>query len=715
MHSSGPNDSSDNLPDELYTIAHGAEVLKVRYESSQTSSKKPGDASGTGLHEHSRDLNPDLSQIPVVGVAIRACLMAKARDGSPIIDHQPTPAPCMTRDGNVLLYKPSPNAADYTYVTFDILSEKTTAPSAVTTPQSAPPEEPLDLSDGMEPKETAEPAVRPARPRKDIPTIAKDANGSIVSIVMSDKDGHAIAKGTGFLVSRNGHIVTNYHVIAEGSSAVVKLPDGAFFDVDGVLAFDKARDVAVIKAHGENFRTLTLGNSDHLQVGEDVVAIGNPLSLESTVSNGIVSGIRTSEAKGGKFLQVTTPISPGSSGGPLFNMAGEVVGITTMYLEGGENLNFAIPINDAKRLVLEKSSTIRALPNEPEAVKAQTHDGDTTDESHLREECTALARRIEKDSVPEPHASETWSFNYNVKYNRCFVLDSISGGSSVDNMNILFDGQTRDTLAVTMVQRGLRTGHIDYPPDSFYVPDGGYEVVQKYIDERMGNDRAPSSVPATTANTNPSDRDYYRQLYDAGGFSGNLPSYVCFSDDVQSGTFFTFTAYAYDADYYVAQARVQAMGSARLNLIKNGVDPGPYTPTPEEKNEFNIMEARQRTMPYVTLLMEGLLESFSPETQRFFRGGGRLLEETGYEKGVKLGYRNFHWDGSSWFISSPPPDPNAYSRTSKISYLSIEPTTMRYAESVTVTITVGSGQTAATDTSRYGPWTGVCEKVPNPK
>ena len=134
-----------------------------------------------------------------------------------------------------------------------------------------------------------------------------------------------------------------------------------FYVVDGVLASDKARDIAVIKAHGQNFRTLPLGNSDRVQVGEDVVAIGNPLSLESTVSNGIVSGIRTVEEEGGKFLQVTAPISPGSSGGPLFNMAGEVVGITTMYLKGGENLNFAIPINDAKRLLLANPPTIQAL------------------------------------------------------------------------------------------------------------------------------------------------------------------------------------------------------------------------------------------------------------------------------------------------------------------------------------------------------------------
>jgi len=204
-----------------------------------------------------------------------------------------------------------------------------------------------------------------APPRKDIPAIAKAANGVIVSIITSDKNGKPVAQGTGFLVSTDGRIVTNYHVIKDASSAIVKLPDGAFYDVEGVVAFDKARDLAVIKAHGRNFRVVTLGNSDRVQVGEEIVAIGNPFSLESTVSNGIVSGIRTVEEEGGKFLQVTAPISPGSSGGPLFNMAGEVVGITTLYLKGGENLNFAIPINDAKHLIVTRFTKIQDFPDEP--------------------------------------------------------------------------------------------------------------------------------------------------------------------------------------------------------------------------------------------------------------------------------------------------------------------------------------------------------------
>ena len=209
-------------------------------------------------------------------------------------------------------------------------------------------------------------AAQSSGPQKDIPAIARAANGAVVSIVMSDKDGNIVSQGSGFLVSKDGRVVTNYHVIDNGTSAIVKLPNGAFFLVDGVLAIDKARDVAVIKARGEDFRTLTLGNSDLLQVGEEVVAIGNPLSLESTVSNGILSGIRKGNEESDTFLQITTPISPGSSGGPLFNMKGEVVGITALYFNGGENLNFAIPINDVKPLVLSKFSKVHSFPDEPE-------------------------------------------------------------------------------------------------------------------------------------------------------------------------------------------------------------------------------------------------------------------------------------------------------------------------------------------------------------
>ena len=232
-----------------------------------------------------------------------------------------------------------------------------------------------------------------APPRKDIPAIAKAANGVIVSIITSDKDGHPVAQGSGFLVTKDGRIVTNYHVIKDASSAIIKLPDGAFYEVEGVIVFDKARDLAVIKAHGQNFRVVTLGNSDRIQVGEEVVAIGSPLSLESTVSSGIVSGIRNIEDEGGKFLQVTAPISPGSSGGPLFNMAGEVVGITTLYLKDGENLNFAIPVNDAKKLLLADSK-VHDFPIESETAKSTPHEGPAPSSSVAPTEARAYYRQL---------------------------------------------------------------------------------------------------------------------------------------------------------------------------------------------------------------------------------------------------------------------------------------------------------------------------------
>jgi hypothetical protein len=240
-------------------------------------------------------------------------------------------------------------------------------------------------------------ASQSAPPRKDIPAIAKSANGAIVTITMANND-KPIARGTGFLVSPDGVIVTNYHVIENGNVAIVKFPDGAAFPVDGVLAADKLRDLAVIKIHGKTFRTLTLGNSDRVQVGEEVVAIGNPLSLESTVSNGIISGVRTSEKQGGKFLQTTAPISPGSSGGPLFNMVGEVVGINTMYLKGGENLNFAIPVNDAKRLVLNQSAKLQDLPNE---TPTSAPSASETRHASLAEQ-KACSEQVERMSLEHP-------------------------------------------------------------------------------------------------------------------------------------------------------------------------------------------------------------------------------------------------------------------------------------------------------------------------
>jgi hypothetical protein len=269
--------------------------------------------------------------------------------------------------------------------------------------------------------------------RKDIPTIAKAANGAIVTIVTADND-KPIARGTGFLVKPDGVILTNYHVIENGNVAIVKFSDGTILPVDGVLAADKDRDLAVIKIHGKTFRTLTLGDSDQIQVGEEVVAIGNPLGLELTVSNGILSGVRVTKEEG-KFLQITAPISHGSSGGPLFNMFGEVVGINTMYLEGGENLNFAIPVNDAKNLLRNQSTKLQQLPNEPEAdaPKADARRPDAPKEgpsdaaSPQERECGRQAEKfIRYESQKADQTIETYTAHYDGQANKCYVEEVLT-------------------------------------------------------------------------------------------------------------------------------------------------------------------------------------------------------------------------------------------------------------------------------------------------
>lgn len=259
------------------------------------------------------------------------------------------------------------------------------AQSAPSAPAQAAPRSTQSAKPPFDPNATIQLMPAPSAPTlKGIPEIAKAAKEAIVTIVMANDD-KPIALGTGFLVQPDGVIVTNYHVIATGNVAVVKFVDGTVSPVDGVLAADRVRDLAIIKIHGRTFRTLTLGNSDQIQVGEEVVAIGNPLGLELSVSNGILSGVRGGEKDSGKLLQITAPISHGSSGGPLFNMFGEVIGINAMFLEGGENLNFAVPINDAKNLLSTKSATLHSLPNEQPSGNATSAEGNENS-NDLREQ-----------------------------------------------------------------------------------------------------------------------------------------------------------------------------------------------------------------------------------------------------------------------------------------------------------------------------------------
>jgi serine protease Do len=167
------------------------------------------------------------------------------------------------------------------------------------------------------------------------------------------------ATGSGFLINEDGYLITNYHVIARETFirvTVFQRGDNGFepkrYEKVRIVAFNPYVDLALLKIEeaGRQFPYLFLGNMSRVSVGETVFAIGNPLGLTRTVSQGIVSST-SRDFEGRLYIQTTTDINPGNSGGPLFNLAGEVIGVTSMgYLFYG-GLNFAIPVDAVKRFV----------------------------------------------------------------------------------------------------------------------------------------------------------------------------------------------------------------------------------------------------------------------------------------------------------------------------------------------------------------------------
>lgn len=164
--------------------------------------------------------------------------------------------------------------------------------------------------------------------------------------------------GSGFIIDREGYIITNNHVIENADQITVKLADGEEYDAT-LVGRDSKTDLAVIKIEPPSDITpLKMGNSDALKVGGWVVAVGSPFGLEQTVTAGIVSAKGRVIGSGpyDDFIQTDASINPGNSGGPLINMEGEVVGINTAIIAGGHGIGFAIPINLARGIVTQLKS-----------------------------------------------------------------------------------------------------------------------------------------------------------------------------------------------------------------------------------------------------------------------------------------------------------------------------------------------------------------------
>ena len=173
--------------------------------------------------------------------------------------------------------------------------------------------------------------------------IAQKVFASTVLLVMEDTNGQPLGLGSGFFVKPN-QVATNLHVVEGAARGYAKLVDQRTkHDIEGITAIDAKRDLVILKVSALGAPAVSLGDSDTVLVGETVYAVGNPHGLEGTFSQGIISSVRTVGED--KLLQLTAPISPGSSGGPVLNGQGKVIGVSVATFRGGQNLNFAIPSN----------------------------------------------------------------------------------------------------------------------------------------------------------------------------------------------------------------------------------------------------------------------------------------------------------------------------------------------------------------------------------
>lgn len=170
-------------------------------------------------------------------------------------------------------------------------------------------------------------------------------NNAVVTIYTFDGNEKLLAQGSGVVLNGKGWVVTNYHVYAGAEKIVVKHKD-KIVKYTGIIGLDVEKDILILKIADHAFPAITMGNSDRLNIGQKIYAIGSPMGFENSITEGIISGLRSNEERTKNFIQISAAISPGSSGGAVVDATGKLIGITTLSVIKGQNLNFAIPVNE---------------------------------------------------------------------------------------------------------------------------------------------------------------------------------------------------------------------------------------------------------------------------------------------------------------------------------------------------------------------------------
>lgn len=251
--------------------------------------------------------------------------------------------------------------------------------------------------------------------------IAKKSLPSTVSLVMEDGYKQPLSLGSGFIVEGN-KVITNLHVI-EGAKYGYVLENGNSkkHKISGYFAIDKQNDLAILSVPTLTQTAISLSDKPMPEIGEKIYAIGNPKGLSGTISEGIVSGIRNLENK--NLIQITAPISPGSSGGPVIDNKGDVIGVAVGTLSSGQNLNFAIPTSSVKTLLEKQSSTITKL----NINKGTTSKKTTNDEVVVKEGVQIINIEWEKldYSIPELYRGNSNLEGFSIKNNLPYTIENI--------------------------------------------------------------------------------------------------------------------------------------------------------------------------------------------------------------------------------------------------------------------------------------------------